>query len=84
MPSIRGSPSYYPALRRWLVLVGREEPPDCRLCSVGDETAEHLWMDCEALAGLRRRHQLGSEMAELVEQPAAASAMLRDILSRLR
>ena len=75
---------HHPALRRWLVLVGREESPDCRLCRMGDETSEHLWIDCEALVGLRRRHQLGSEMAELVEQPAAASAMLRDILSRLR
>ena len=40
--------------------------------------------DVEALAGLRRRHQLGEEMAGMVERPTEASAMLGTILSRLR
>ena len=75
---------HHPALRRWLAMVGREESPECRLCGAGEESAEHLWLRCDAFAELRRRHQLGSEMAELVEQPAAASAMLGAILSRLR
>ena len=75
---------HHPALRRWLAMVGREESPECRLCGAGEESAEHLWLRCDALAELRRRHQLGSEMAELVEQPAAASAMLGAVFSRLR
>ena len=75
---------HHPVLRRWLVMVGREECELCRLCGMGEETSEHLWMGCDALMPVRQRHQLGTEMAELAERPAAASAMLRDILSRLR
>ena len=67
-----------------MVMVGREESPECRQCGMGEESAEHLWLRCDALAELRRRHQLGSEMAKLVERPAAASAMMGEILSRLR
>ena len=75
---------HHPDIRRWRGMVGREEEVSCRLCGAAEESAAHLWLECEALMDLRRRHQLGQRMAELVEHPIRAMAMLRVILSRLR
>ena len=57
-------------------MVGRDEEVSCRLCGVEEESAAHLWMECEALMDQR--------MAELAEHPVRAMAMLRVILSHLR
>ena len=51
---------HHPSLGRWRAMLGRTEEPTCRLCQLGEEGAEHLWMECTALEGLRRRHQLES------------------------
>ena len=74
---------HYPKLRKWRVMVGREENPECRLCGYEEKSASHLWLECEVIGGLRRRHQLGRSLAELVERTLSAWAMLRVILSRL-
>ena len=74
---------HHPSLGRWRAMVGRTEDPTCRLCQMGEESSEHLWMECGALEALRRRHQLGRSMTELVEHPLQAWAMLGEILSRL-
>ena len=75
---------HHPDIRRWRGMVGREEEVSCRLCGAAEESAAHLWLECEALMDLRRRHQQGQRMAELVKHPIRAMAMLRVILSRLR
>ena len=74
---------HYPSLGRWRTMVGRTEEHTFRLCQLGEEGAEHLWMEYAALEGLRRQHQLFRSMDELVEHTLQAWAMLRIILSRL-
>ena len=75
---------HHTQLRRWLVMVGREEDEICRLCGEEEESSEHLWVRCPALALLRFQHELGTSLNELVESPVRAMALLRVILSRLR
>ena len=72
-----------PSLGRWRAMVGRTEDLTWRLCQMREGNAEHLWLECGALEDLRRRHQVGRSMAELVERPLQACAMLGSILSRL-
>ena len=75
---------HHTQLRRWLVMVKREEDETCRLCGEEEESSEHLWVRCPALALLRLQHELGTSLSELVESPVRAMALLRIILSRLR
>ena len=75
---------HHTQLRRWLVMVKREEDDTCRLCGEEEESSEHLWIRCPALALVRFQHELGESMSELVESPVRAMALLRIILSRLR
>ena len=72
-----------PSLGRWRAIVGRTEDLTWRLCQMREGNAEHIWLECGALEDLQRRHQLGRSMAELVERPLQAWAMLGSILSRL-
>ena len=75
---------HHTQLRRWLVMAKREEDDTCRLCGEEEESSEHLWIRCPALATTRFQHELGKSMSELVESPVRAMALLRIILSRLR
>ena len=75
---------HHTQLRRWLVMVKREEDDTCRLCGEEEESSEHLWTRCPALARERFQHELGKSLNELVESPVRAMALLRIILSRLR
>ena len=50
---------YHPSLGRWRSMLGRNEDPTCRLCQMGEESAEHLWLECRALEDLRRMWGFG-------------------------
>ena len=50
--------------------------PRCRLCGEEEESSEHLWLRCPALAELRHRTGLGEKMEELVKDPVSAQALL--------
>ena len=67
---------HHTQLRRWLVMVKREEDDTCRLCGEEEESSEHLWIRCPALALVRFQHELGESMNELVESPVRAMALL--------
>ena len=67
---------HHTQLRRWLVMVKREEDDTCRLCGEEEESSEHLLIRCPALALVRFQHELGESMNELVESPVRAMALL--------
>jgi hypothetical protein len=75
---------HHPDVRRWKVMIGETGETGCRLCGKGEETCEHLWVECEALEALRHRYELGRDLAELVERPVPAMALLSALLRRLR
>ena len=62
-------------------MAGQTENPICRLYWMGKESVEHLWLECDALQGLRMRDQLGVTMAKLLKQPKESWTMLGNILS---
>jgi ribonuclease HI len=77
---------HHPRLGKWRRMVegGEEADPGCRLCGEGgEESSEHLWMDCPAFALDRMQMELGDSMDELVRSPVSAMALLRKILRRL-
>ena len=49
----------------------------------GEETMEHLWLECEALEVGRRTSGLGEELRELTSKPIQSLALLRTILRSL-
>jgi ribonuclease HI len=75
---------HHPKVRRWMKMVGSTEEDRCRLCDEAEETCEHLWMECPALARERWERELGENMGELTRSPVLAMALLSIILSRLR
>ena len=64
-------------------MVDESVPTDCRLCGRGEETMEHLWLECEALEVGRRTSGLGEELGELTSKPIQSLALLRTILRSL-
>jgi hypothetical protein len=71
---------HHPDVRRWKVMIGETGETDCTLCGKGEETCEHLWVECEALEALRHRHEIGRDLSELVERPVPAMALLSSLL----
>ena len=65
-------------------MVKIEEDETCHLYGEEEESSEHLWVRCSALALLRLQHVLGTSLSELVESTVRAMALLRIILSRFR
>ena len=57
-------------------------PAAARLCGRGEETMEHLWLECEALEVGRRNCGLGEELGELTSKPGKSLALLRTIFRR--
>ena len=75
---------HHTQLRRWLLMVKRDEFETCRWFGEEEESSEHQWIRCPAMTLLWLQHKLGTSLSELVESKFWAMTLLRIILSRLR
>ena len=75
---VRFRTGHHPVLRRWQAMVDESVPTDCRLCGRGEETMEHLWLECEALEVGRHTSGLGEELGELTPQTYTVAGVTQD------